>query len=67
VPHGAAPVELEHERYVLKQEPARIGLLKQPEHMTDKPRPAASNADGTSGLAEVLTREARRDKIHIGK
>ena len=65
--HRAAPVELEHERDVLKQEPAWIGLLKEPEHMVDEPGLAAGDADGTPGLAQVLTREAGGYEIDVGK
>ncbi len=58
MPHGCALAELEHERNVLDQQPARALLaLDQTEHLVHQARACTGDACGLAGLREVLAGE----------
>ena len=58
---------MEHERDVLENEPSRAAGVHQPEDVIDQHRALATDAGGTTGLAQVLAREAGADYVRIGR
>jgi hypothetical protein len=66
VPHGFSAIELQHERDVLKQQPARPLLpLDQPEDFPHEPGVGASDPLRSARLRQVLTREAGCHEIQV--
>jgi hypothetical protein len=65
VSHGPAAFELQHERDILKQQPAWTSFFgAQPfEHFTNEARLLARDSGGRASLAEVLAGESRGDEV----
>jgi hypothetical protein len=57
--------QLQHEGYVLQEEPGYALLFEEPEDLTDQARTRASDAFGLPSLAEILAREATREKLGL--
>jgi len=61
VVHGAAAIELQHERYVFQEDPRRPVLLHEPEDFPHQAGTQSGDSSGLAGLAEILAREPRYD------
>ena len=61
--HGAAAVEVEHERYVFEDDPGYGALIEEPENLSDQAGAQAVDASGLAGLTKVLAGKATDQEL----